>query len=339
MKPTKMIMILIIALMSALLVSCDEPGGKKAAIYAWFPSGNVIQISPSKGIFYQACVHPEGTHVLCSGNTTGAPHIWKADLEKITMDDLGPEGAASIHGVFSWDGSKIAFASDLKSPKPSSFDVGDIDKGGTPPAGAKLNIFIMDADGNHLRQLTGGTYQDQRPAFSPLGDYIVFVRYTGLNKPMLWMVSTKGNGINVPVPISGTQKAYRPWFSKNGKILYFFTFNTPYSRHQIASMPIDLKDTPPKYGTIAPLAQDDEGLSHGPSVVPVADPDPDPNNDYLLMHSTREGGAFRIYGIQLPDGKPELLQPPGFENIPAGHATMSIDGVMTFDAEPGVLGD
>lgn len=352
MKPTKMFIISIIVFFSALLISCETPREKNPAIYAWFTDGTVRQISPSDGFFYQASVHPMGTHVLCSGGFSGPPHIWKADFADQQMDDdddFGPQNAASIHAVFSWDGSKIAFASDLDTANPGSFNVEEIGIGGTPPnkdrlGEVALNIFTMDANGASYslhRRTSGNYYKDQRPTFSPDGQFIVFVRITGYpyidwySPATLWIVPAQGSGVEQPIP--GTQRAYRPWFSKDGKTLYFFTLNSPYGRHQIASMSINLDTTPPTYGTVRHLASDDVGLSHGPFI------DPSPDRNYLYMHSNRESEnskIFNIYRIRLDSSYaiPELVMPPGFNtNISAGHATVSIEGVLTFDAEADVL--
>ncbi|MBT8341689.1 MAG: hypothetical protein HKP58_09565 [Desulfatitalea sp.] len=236
----------------------------KTAIYAWFPKGNIEQISPTGGVFYQACIHPAGTHVICSGNMEGAPLIWEMNLSTKEQVVLSPENAASIHGVYSWDGTKIAFSSDLNSGNPiPSFDVDDLSRMGMPPSDAIVNIFVMDADGSNIKQLTFGPYQDQRPTFSPDGRYIVFVRgYDDTKSPSgsqssstLWIVPTDGSLAAEVIPMD--ERAYRPWFSADGQSLYFFIKKSLF-RHQICSIPVE-------GGDITPLAVDDG--SQAPEVI------------------------------------------------------------------------
>lgn len=323
-KASRLIECLLIVILILFSVGCvpDE------AIYAWFPDGRVEQISPSHGFFYQSCIHPEGNYAICSGNLKGAPRIWKINMVAKEWSALTPEDAASIHGVFSWDGKKIAFASDMgRGRQTPSFDVAEIAVTGTPPPTAKLNIFIMDADGSNIRQLTSGRYQDLRPTFSPDGKSIAFVsgyyngkkRHSDSPSSTLWIVPTDGNGEPEVIPMD--EPAYRPWFSADGKRLYFFMNNSLAFRHQICSVPVE-------GGEIMPLPADNRGWSHGPFV--------DPGGAKLLMHSNRDV-KWNIYEVSLPDGELALLQPPGFDFINVAHATRAVNGVITFDSFADVL--
>jgi hypothetical protein len=40
-------------------------------VYAWYPDGDIKKISPGDGIYFQPCIHPDGTHVVFYGNSTG----------------------------------------------------------------------------------------------------------------------------------------------------------------------------------------------------------------------------------------------------------------------------
>ena len=50
--------------------------GFSADVYAWFPYGKVQRISPGDGIYYQACIHPEGTHAVFYGGASGPVRVW-----------------------------------------------------------------------------------------------------------------------------------------------------------------------------------------------------------------------------------------------------------------------
>ncbi|MCP4003426.1 MAG: hypothetical protein GY725_04445 [bacterium] len=167
------------------------------------------------------------------------------------------------HPVFSWDGSRVAFSSDRKSPGAKQ-SVEDITPLGLPVDG---DLFVIDASGGQSVQFTEGPYLDQRPCFSPDGSTIVFVSN---REDRLGLWSVPSDGTADPQPLPNTGFVYRPWFSTDGRTL--FLFRDVDGRHQICR--IGVSDT-----EFEPLRNDDRGRSHGPFV--------DPNGKVLLFHSTR----------------------------------------------------
>ena len=282
-----------------------------ADVYVWFPDGRVRQITPGDGIYIHPCIHPAGREVVFFGAVSGPARLWKADLLTGEMTALTDTTSCNDNAVFSWDGGKIVFCSDRASGREPA-QVGDVAK--FPPAeDGIINIFTMDSDGRGVRQVTFGPFQDQRPCFSPDGTTIVFAssRDGAGGDFRLWLVPA--NGSNEPRLLNPDVLGYRPWYSKDGKWIYFFT-DTDGGRHQICKIPAD-------GGEFAILANDDAGLSHGPFV--------DPGGEVLLMHSNRSG-IWNIWELPL-DGvsPPQMLQPPGFEK--ATHPTRAKNGVFTFD--------
>jgi Tol biopolymer transport system component len=221
---------------------------------------------------------------------------------------LSPPEYGSRHPAYSWDGTKIVFASDMNSgQQPEKIE--KMKKNGTPPKGHTTHLFIMNADGSSKKQLTFGDYQDQRPCFSPDANIIVFVSNRG-GSNTLWKLRLDAmNG--EPHQLLFGRYGYRPCFSTDGKWVYFFTENA--SRHQIAKIPAD-------GGEPILLANDNRGNSHGPFA--------DPNGQAILIHSY-QAGRYEIFELPI-DGSPiRSIQPPGFEM--ATHATRSQDGVLAFD--------
>ena len=313
----------LLVLFASIIGSVSSGEEVNSSVFVWYTNGVVRQVSPQEqGLFYQACIHPGGESVIFSGNVSGGPRIWRRDLPSYKIAALTPENAASIHGVYSWDGMSIAFTSDQNSDQPiPTFTVEEMTPQGAPPRFVTMNIHLMDTDGGNVRQLTFSEYTDQRPTFSPDGKTITFVRFVddqGETIPTLWSVPSDGSTKAQPIKFVGNRWAYRPWYSADGNRIFFFTIDKN-ERHRLAS--ISVEGGVPEF-----FAPDDEGRSHGPFV--------DPNGKVLLMHSTRgPGDKHKIWEVPLRGGVPKQLAPPGFDSsINVMHATRSTNGTIAFDA-------
>src|SRR5215510_606423 len=51
----------------------------RSDIFWWEPDGRVVRVSPGDGIYFMACIHPDGDHVVFWGGSTGRPRLWIAD--------------------------------------------------------------------------------------------------------------------------------------------------------------------------------------------------------------------------------------------------------------------
>ncbi len=244
----------VVILLSCVLALAEATMASKlnyyADVYAWFPDGTVKKASPGDGIYLQACIHPNGTHLIYSGNKSGPPRVWITDLKTGQKKPLTPEDSGARQAVFSWSGKKIAFISDRNFHQAPQ-TVEEMPATGIPPKDSRTNIFVMDIDGSNVKQITKGAFLDQRPAFSPDGKYIAFVRT--VNKLWrLYVVPIDGSAEPRELPIKGW--GYRPWFSVDGKTIYFQT-NVD-GRNRIVKIPFE-------GGEVIPLANDDTGMSRG----------------------------------------------------------------------------
>jgi Tol biopolymer transport system component len=68
-------------------------------VYAWYPDGKIEKVSPGDGIYFQPCIHPEGTHVVYYGNSSGTPRVWVTDLKSGETVALTSEEAHARHPV------------------------------------------------------------------------------------------------------------------------------------------------------------------------------------------------------------------------------------------------
>ena len=183
-----------------------------------------------------------------------------------------------------------------------------------PADGVGMAIVLKAADGAWERRLTDGRYLDQRPALSPNGAMVVFVSNRG-GTPGLWLVAADGR--SKPAALLTKTRAYRPWWSVDGKHIFFFVLGK--EPHRIHVVPIS-------GGRPVRLINDDRGDTHGPYA--------DPGGRHLIVHSTRDSDdsgspVWRLYELPLDGTPPRRLAPP---NHPRGaHGTRARNGVMTFD--------
>jgi TolB protein len=285
----------------------------RSDVFAWFTDGRVVQVSPGDGTYYfsEANVHPSGAAAIFQGGGTGPLRIWRADLSTFGLVPLTEAGTGATMPAYSWDGRFIAFASDRCIGQQRALTVERVGAQGPDPGEMAVNLYVMHADGEGVRQVTEGPYQDLRPSFSPDGDTIVFVSNRG-GRPQIWTVPTDGS--REPTQLQSKGWGFRPWFSADAASIYFFT-NVD-GRHGICRM--SATD-----GSWTPLPNDDEGTSHGPFA--------DVSGTTLLMHSTRGGGERSIWEVPLNGAPPQMLRPDGFDKVMM-HGTRAANGTITFDS-------
>jgi len=127
------------------------------------------QLTSNVGLDVAPAISPDGTKIVFVSNRDGDFEIFVMNIDGTGVTQLtsnnkgdgaqGPDlfGLGFGISVPSWspDGTKIAFTSDR--------DGGDLD------------IFIMDADGTNVTQLTTSSADDYDPFWLPNGEEIVFV--------------------------------------------------------------------------------------------------------------------------------------------------------------------
>ena len=297
--------------------SVVEPNSKH--VYAWLPDDTIRRLSPGPGFYVQPCVDPEGKGAVFWGGAERRPRIWFHDFAENATRPMTPADIGSMQPSFDWQGRRIVFASDAAASTPH-LDLLVI-SGASPPREdvreAQVNLFVMDVDGTNLRQITHGAFRDSRPAFSPDGRSVAFLSNRG----------GKGNGLYV-APVDGSVEPTRilqetgvgrPWFSADGKFIYFFLFSVPDEHRRISRVSVE-------GGPWVLVTPDGLPRSHGGFA--------DPDGIHLWFHSTRFFGTrdqtTAPYRFNLQTEELERLMPPGFGT--AGHVSRSRNGIITFDS-------
>ena len=283
-------------------------------VYAWFPDNTVRRLSPGPasspnaampaGPFAQADIHPEGSAAVFWGGIEARPRVWLYDFAARTARALTIANVGALEPSFDWQGQRIVFAADVVGASREELLAG--------PGSwrrSNMNLFVMDANGGNMRQITDGAYQDSRPAFSPDGTKIVFLSNRGGSNRQLYVVPVDRSA--QPRRLQPESVIVRPWFSPDGKFIYF-TFANFEKAEQVRIWRI-----PAEGGAMEPVTP--EGLPNSQGLFV------DPDGLHLWFHSNGMPYRFTLQGRSLT-----RMLPPGFTS--AGHFTRSRNGIITFDS-------
>jgi len=159
-------------------------------------TGASVQTS-SKILFASTC---SGNYEIYSMNPDGSQVV------QITAD-----GTDNREPDWAPNGSQIAFKSTRNDE-------------GTNPEG-DFEIFVMDADGSKLRQLTNDSRDDRHPVFSADGKSIYYVSMTAKGNFQLYFVGVDGGAVKQLTEMVGGVKM--PAVSSDGRWLLFQTDGGP----------------------------------------------------------------------------------------------------------------
>lgn len=90
-----------------------------------------------------------------------------------------------------------------------------------PPLGSStFHIYLMNADGSGVTQLTSGDNYDSNPSFSPNGRQVVFDRAVGFSREShIFIVNVDGSGLRQVTDDAGRDSD--PTFTPNGRRILF----------------------------------------------------------------------------------------------------------------------
>lgn len=212
---------------------CPEVPLRKNGNYVWpvydsfdiFVSdleGNITQqLTTEKGYDAEATVSPQGDKIVFTSTRSGDLELYTmnidgSNVQQIT-DELGYDGGA----FFSPDGTKIIFrASRPKTPEAIKKYKDLLADGLVEPT--EMELFICNADGSDLKQITRLGNANWSPFFHPSGDKILFSSNFEAERGFpfnLYLIDTDGKNLE-RVTHGETFDAF-PVFSNDGKRLAF----------------------------------------------------------------------------------------------------------------------
>lgn len=206
-----------------------EPSMARGYVWPVYPSYDIFRGNPdgsgltrltsTPGYDAEATIGPDGTIVFTSVRD-GDMEIYSMKGDGTGVRRLthrpGPDGGP----FFSRDGKQIVFRG-RPSEGPELADYQSLLKDGLWRP-TSLEIYVMQADGSNLRQVTRLGKASFAPYFTPDGKKIIFA--SNVNDPKgrdfdLYLVNVDGTGLE-PVTINPTFDSF-PMFSPDGKKLVF----------------------------------------------------------------------------------------------------------------------
>ena len=213
--------------------NCPEAPLKKDGKYVWSIydrfdifvadlDGNITaQLTKELGYDAEATVSPKGDKIVFTSMRSGDLELYTMDLDgknvKQITNELGYDGGA----FFSPDGSKLIFRASRPKTETEIKEYKDLlAQGLVQPT--EMELFICNADGSELRQLTHLGNANWAPFFHPSGKKILFSSNFEAEKGFpfnLYLIDIDGKNLE-RVTHGKTFDAF-PVFSNDGKKLAF----------------------------------------------------------------------------------------------------------------------
>jgi dipeptidyl aminopeptidase/acylaminoacyl peptidase len=158
---------------------------------------------------------------------------------------------------------------------------------GTQTGAAK--IYVMNADGSNVRQLTTGDGSDLQPDYQPGGKRFAWMRFNS-GKLSIWTANANGGGARELAPLADVGTAAFPKYSPDGKRIAF-SFSPPSGHSRIRVMNADGSGVT----TVTPLDRN------------YYNPTWSPSGSSLAFEGNSPAGVPSIYMMRLPAGEPQLV--------------------------------
>lgn len=185
-------------------------------------NGKIIkQLTNTPGYDAEATVSPKGDKIVFTSMRSGDLELYTmntdgSEVKQIT-NELGYDGGA----FFSPDGSQIIFRASRPKTEEDIKVYKDLLKEGLVMP-TNMELFICNADGSNLRQLTNLGKANWAPFFHPSGKKVIFSSNHKSQRGYqfnLFMINTDGTGLE-QITYDGVFDAF-PMFSFDGKKIVF----------------------------------------------------------------------------------------------------------------------
>ncbi len=191
-------------------------------IYMAEPDGsNLRRMTDTPGYDAEATVSPVGDKIVFTSTRTGDPEIYTMDLDGSNQTQLTHEKGYDGGPFFSLDGTKIVFRASRPKTEKEFEDYNDLVQNGLVRPTA-LELYVMDADGSNMKQVTNFGAASFAPFFFPDAKRIIFSSNLNSENPRnfdLYMINVDGTGLE-QITFFESFDGF-PMFTRDGKKLVF----------------------------------------------------------------------------------------------------------------------
>jgi TolB protein len=182
---------------------------------------NLQRLTSADGYDAEATVSPKGDKIVFTSTRDGDPEIYTMNLDGSDQTRLTHQKGYDGGAFFSLDGTKIVFRASRPKTEEELADYEDLaDNAMFRPT--TLEIYVMNADGSGIQQVTNLGKASFAPFFFPDGKRIIFS--SNINSESgrdfdLYLVNTDGTGLE-QITFNPTFDGF-PMFTRDGKHLVF----------------------------------------------------------------------------------------------------------------------
>jgi TolB protein len=212
-------------------------------IYLARTDGTILQtLTSSPSYDAEATVSPKGDKIIFTSIRDGDPSLYTMSLDGSNVrrltDRFGYEGGA----FYSPDGSKIVYRAHYPRTDEETADYTHLmaERLLRP---MRLEVYVMDADGGNIRQVTDLDAASFAPFFHPDGKRIIFSSNYGDPEGRifnLWIINTDGTGLN-QITNNDSFDGF-PVFSNDGNTLIWASGRNNQSPREINIFKAEWKD-------------------------------------------------------------------------------------------------
>lgn len=213
------------------------------AMYRAKPDGSGLKpIIKKNGYVAETTIAPNGKYLTFTGDFDGDLDIYRANLDGTNIKRLTNEVGYDGGPFISWDSKKIVFRRDLIT-EPGELDDYKALHAEHMVRPSKLEIWVMDADGSHKKQVTHLGCASFAPFMHPNGKQIIFGSNYGDPKGRefdLFLINVDGTGLK---RITNTPEFDGfPMFTRDGKKLVFASNRNGKVKGETNIFVVDWKD-------------------------------------------------------------------------------------------------
>ena len=182
---------------------------------------NLQRLTSADGYDAEATVSPKGDKIVFTSTRDGDPEIYTMNLDGSDQTRLTHQKGYDGGAFYSLDGTKIVFRASRPKTDEELTDYEDLAENAMFRP-TTLEIYVMNADGSDIQQVTNFGKASFAPFFHPDGKRIIFSSNINSENGRdfdLYIINTDGTGLE-QITFNPTFDGF-PMFTRDGKHLVF----------------------------------------------------------------------------------------------------------------------